>query len=182
MDETVDIWDAGGNPTGKQALKSEAHQNGWWHPTAHIWFYTQRGKVLLQRRSEEKATDPGLWDASVAGHIAAGETVLEGAVREIREEIGLEVPAGALWPAGIFKSFREHPGGVEDREFNHVYLCELKAPLESLEPQPGEVAELKLMPLMAFAEEVWGLGRPGRYVPHGPEYYSNLIRKIRSRR
>lgn len=179
MDERIDIWDADGNPTGKTALKSEAHREGWYHPTIHVWFYTSDGRVLLQRRAKDKETDPGLWDVSVAGHIGAGETLLEGAVREIREEIGLEVAADELLPIATVKEARDHPGGIRDREFRHVYLCLLRKPFEALTPQQSEVAELRLIPLLQFAEETWGLARPGVYVPHGAGYYSRIVRGIK---
>ena len=181
MDERIDIWDADGNPTGKTALKSEAHREGWYHPTVHVWFYTSDGRVLLQRRAEDKATDPGLWDVSVAGHVGAGESLLEGAVREIREEIGLEVSADQLIPITTVKDSRDHPGGIRDREFRHVYLCQLQKPFEALTPQQSEVAALKLSPLLQFAEETWGLARPGEYVPHGAGYYSRIVREVKKR-
>lgn len=181
MDEPIDIWDEEGRPTGRTALKSEAHRKGWWHPTVHIWMYTESGRVLLQRRASDKETFPDLWDVSVAGHIAAGETPLEGARREIREEIGLEVRQTDLEPIGTFKAVHRHPAGIVDCEFHHVFLCRLKMPLAHLAPQQSEVAELKLYPLLSLAEEVWGLARPGRYVPHGTPYYQKVFREIRSR-
>jgi isopentenyldiphosphate isomerase len=181
MDELIDIWDAAGQPTGRTALKSEAHRMGWFHPTVHIWFYTGSGRVLLQRRAADKETFPGLWDVSVAGHIGAGENPRAGAVREIQEEIGLGVSPSELEPIGTFKAVHEHPGGILDCEFHHIFLCRLQKPISHLVPQNSEVAELKLFPLITLAEELWGLARPGRYVPHSTEYYQKVFREIRSR-
>ena len=181
MDERIDIWDEAGRATGRTALKSEAHRMCWGHPTVHIWFYTGSGRVLLQRRAPDKETFPGLWDVSVAGHIGAGESPLEGAVREIREEIGLEVSPLDLEPIGIFREVHKHPGGIVDCEFHHAFLCRLEKPASRLVPQEGEVSELKLYPLITLAEEIWGLARAGRYVPHGTEYYRHVFREIRSR-
>ena len=181
MDELIEIWDESGAPTGKIALKSEAHKAGWYHPTVHIWPYTPSGKVLLQKRAPEKDTFPGLWDVSVAGHIHAEETPLEAALREVKEEIGLDLESGSLQFFGRFKSEQSHPGGILDREFHYVYLSELSVPLESLRPQQGEVSELELRSLLQFSEEVWGLANPGRYVPHKREYYTAVIKAIKSR-
>jgi isopentenyldiphosphate isomerase len=181
MDELIEIWNEAGEPTGETALKSEAHRQGWFHPTVHIWLYTDSGKVLLQKRAPEKETFPGLWDVSVAGHIQAGEESLEAAKREIKEEIGLQPKKGSLHFLGRFKSEQSHPGGIIDREFHHCYLSELKEPLRKLQPQAGEVSELKLIPLLQFAEEVWGLANPLGYVPHHRDYYASVIRAIKSR-
>ena len=54
MDELIDITTKNGIPTGKTALKSEAHKNGWFHATVHIWLYTNDKKVLLQQRAFTK--------------------------------------------------------------------------------------------------------------------------------
>ena len=54
MDEYIDIVTATGEPTGKTALKSEAHKNGWYHNTIHLWLYTKNDEILLQQRSHKK--------------------------------------------------------------------------------------------------------------------------------
>jgi isopentenyl-diphosphate delta-isomerase len=181
MDELIEIWDASGAPTGKTALKSEAHKAGWFHPTVHVWFYTASGNILLQKRAPGKDTFPGLWDVSVAGHIQAAETPLQAARREVREEIGLETESESFHFFGRYKSEHSHPGGILDREFHYGYLAELKVPLASLQPQEGEVSELELRPLLRFSEEVWGMANPGRYVPHSREYYAAVIKAIKLR-
>ena len=50
MDELIDILTSEGKATGKSALKSEAHHHGWFHATAHIWFFTSDRKILLQNK------------------------------------------------------------------------------------------------------------------------------------
>ena len=91
MDEYIDIVTKDGKPTGKSELKSIIHQKGYYHNTAHIWFYTNRGEILLSQRSAKKIICPLMWDVSVAGHIDAGETVKQAAIRETKEEIGLKI-------------------------------------------------------------------------------------------
>ena len=104
MDEFIDILTAEGLPTGNTALKSEAHKKGWFHATAHIWFFTTDDQILLQKRALTKKVFPGIWDISVAGHIGAGEKILQGAKREILEEIGLELQEKDLIKIGTFDS------------------------------------------------------------------------------
>ena len=86
MDELIDILDNNGNYTGKTCLKSEAHEYGYFHPTVHIWLYTSDKKILLQKRAATKKVFPGLWDISVAGHVATGEKIEIAAIREIKAE------------------------------------------------------------------------------------------------
>ena len=179
MDELVDILDQDGNPTGRTALKSEAHRKGWFHPTVHVWCYTVNGKILIQQRAAEKDTHPLLWDVSVAGHICAGESPEAGAIREVSEEIGLDIRERDLQKVAVFKAVHEHSPELMDCEFHHVFICELRQPLAKLKRQQDEVAALELIPMIKFSEETWGLGNLTKYVPHGPEYYKEVITAIR---
>ncbi len=181
MEEYVDILDDKGRKTGKIVAKTEAHRKGLFHPTVHIWFFTGDGRVLLQQRGVDKETFPSLWDVSVAGHVAAGEDIPNAALREIEEEIGLKITAEQLIPIGQFISVQEHREDLIDKEFHHTFLCQLEVPFSKLHKQDSEVMDLKLLPLITFAEEVWGLARPGAYVPHDPSYYKAVIQEIQIR-
>lgn len=181
MDELVDRLDEEGNYTGQTILKSDAHRQGIFHPTVHIWFYTNQGEVLMQRRGEFKDTYPLLWDVSVAGHIGAGEDIYDAALREVKEEIGLTILKEDLTKIGVFKSIQEHSENLIDNEFHHTFLCELKTPLGTLKKQNSEVEALTMIPLIQFAEEIWGLANAARYVPHSTEYYKTIIKSIKGR-
>lgn len=50
------------------------------------------GRVLFGKRSPHRLTAPGYW-CPVSGRIEAGESQAEAVVREVREEVGLEVRA-----------------------------------------------------------------------------------------
>ncbi|MEE6286796.1 NUDIX domain-containing protein [Georgenia sp. MJ173] len=54
-------------------------------------------EVLLQRRQQTGFMD-GYWAAGAAGHVEAGESVHAAAVREAREELGIEVRPSDLRP------------------------------------------------------------------------------------
>ena len=177
MDELVDILDADGQPTGKTAMKSIAHSQGLYHPTIHVWFYTTSGQILLQQRGRHKDTHPLLWDVSVAGHIGAGEGVVPSAIREVKEEIGLDIGPGELQKIGIYLSVHEHENLI-DKEYHHSFICELSVPLSHLVKQESEVEELKLMALTQFAEETWGLAHIKKYVPYERDYLQRVITSI----
>jgi 8-oxo-dGTP pyrophosphatase MutT (NUDIX family) len=53
--------------------------------------------VLLQLRQNTGYRD-GYWAAAAAGHVEDGESVFEAAVREAREEIGVELALADLTP------------------------------------------------------------------------------------
>ncbi|WP_331496835.1 hypothetical protein [Roseburia hominis] len=73
--ELLDIVDEKGNPTGETVPREVAHREGIRHRTAHVWIFRRRGgvvQILLQKRSDNKDSDPGCYDISSAGHILRG--------------------------------------------------------------------------------------------------------------
>lgn len=90
-DELVDIYNDNNETLGIEKMKSEAHKNGLWHRSSHIWIYNSRSEILLQLRADNKEMYPNMWDISAAGHVDAGEEPIVAALREMEEEIGLSV-------------------------------------------------------------------------------------------
>ena len=178
MDELIDILDELGNPTGESCLKSVAHKEGLYHPTVHIWCYTNNGDILLQLRGNNKETYPLKWDVSVAGHIGAGETVLLGAIREIKEEIGVGVHPKHLEKVRVVKSERKHAVDFIDREFHHIFLCLLDDKV-LLQKQESEVADLQWISLSQFKK--WVTEDNKGLVPNTGERYQMIISEIESR-
>jgi isopentenyl-diphosphate delta-isomerase len=175
MDELIDILTPEGRSTGKTALKSEAHKNGWFHATAHIWFFTSDKKILLQKRALTKKVFPGIWDISVAGHIGAGEEVLEGAKREVFEEIGLILEDKDFIKIGTRIHQVNHENGIQDNEHHHVFIAELKTPISELTMQPEEVAGLELWDLKVLKETK---NLENVLLPRFHEYYVSVYNKI----
>jgi len=179
MDELIDILHTNGKPTGITAMKSKVHQKGLFHATVHIWFYTTDGEILIQKRAITKNVYPGLWDVSVAGHIGAGEAILDSAIREVKEEIGLEITENQLLKIGVFKSVQKHSEQLIDCEYHHTFLSELKMPLENLTKQQSEVDDLKLVSIKQFEKEYTNADMAIHYVPHSKKYYTNILREIK---
>ncbi len=175
MDELIDILTPEGKSTGKTALKSEAHKKCWFHATAHIWFFTSDEKILLQKRALTKKVFPGIWDISVAGHIGAGEEVLEGAKREVFEEIGLILEDKDFIKIGTRIHQVNHENGIQDNEHHHVFIAELKTPISELTMQPEEVAGLELWDLKVLKETK---NLENVLLPRFHEYYVSVYNKI----
>lgn len=181
MDELLDVLDTDGNFTGETVMKSVAHKNGLFHPTVHVWVYTQNGQILIQQRGREKDTHPLYWDVSVAGHIGAGEDFETSAMREVLEEIGLEITRAELHKMGVFKSVHRHNDDLIDCEFHHTYLCKLKVPFERLTKQDSEVEALHLIPLSQFSKEISNKNTLKKYVPYKEDYYRLVVKLIQEK-
>lgn len=147
--EYFDITDDNGIPTGGTVSRCEAHEKGIPHRTAHIWIVRKEKdgyQVLLQKRSAEKESFPGMYDISSAGHIQAGNDPLESAQRELHEELGVRANEGDLSFAGKFHIKYEmefHGKLFKDNEVAFVYVYEKPVDIGSLVLQKEEVDEVR---------------------------------------
>jgi len=103
--------------------RDEVHRLGLKHRAIHVLVFNSRGEVFLQKRSHKKDTAAGLWDSSSSGHVDSGEDYDACAVRELREEIGLEVVSV---PKRLFKI---DAGSDTGWEFCWVYRHASDGPL-----------------------------------------------------
>lgn len=71
-------------------------------------------RVLLQRRTGTGFMD-GFWAASAAGHVEFGESCTAAAVREAREELGIDVAAADLSPLCAVHRHQETDRPVDQR-------------------------------------------------------------------
>ena len=167
--EMIDILSPAGQKTGQTKPKDAVHRDGDWHLAVHIWVRSRAGHWLLQRRSPQKVNDPNYWDISVAGHVAAGETALVAAQREVAEEIGLAVEADELEPLFLLKEPRIlNAGTYLDREFHQVYLLRRSPSIQELTLQVEEVAEVRWFAAPQLRQ--WVSQRHAGLVPHWEEY------------
>lgn len=149
LSELFDVLTADGRLVGYTKKRSEVHRDGDWHAAIHVWVYgIEQGEPYLafQRRSRFKDTKPSKLDATVGGHVRAGESI-EDTLREVEEEIGHPVAMSELQFAGVRISANEDEPGVLDRELQHVYLWRVDEPLSTFIPNPDEVESLVRLPL-----------------------------------
>ena len=143
-----------GTPTGTIVERGVAHSEGRCHGTAHIWIARANEKsgceVLLQKRSAWKDSNPGCYDISSAGHLSAGDTYLEGALREIGEELGIHAEAEELRDLGLLEKVSHgvfYGKPFHDHEVSAVYLYTKPVEAEKLHLQESEVEAVRWMDL-----------------------------------
>ena len=158
--EILDLCDEQGNPTGETVERAIAHRDGLLHRTAHVWVTRERdGKtqILLQKRSQNKESFPGLYDTSSAGHIPAGVDFVPSALRELREELGIDARPEELAYAGSFRIRYEkifHGALFRDNEFTRVYVYREPVDEGSLRLQESEVEAVRWFDLEEVREEI----------------------------
>jgi isopentenyl-diphosphate delta-isomerase len=120
-DEIFDVVNDRDEVIGRQT-RDEVHRLGLKHRAVHVLVFNGRGEFFLQKRSLKKDTFPGAWDSSTSGHLDQGEDYDAGAVRELREEIGLVITRA---PERLFRIEACEDTG---QEFVWVYHLESEGP------------------------------------------------------
>ncbi len=159
--EYLDYFDAQHRLLGKKE-KVEIHKNALWHHTFHCWIFTSKGEIIFQLRAKNIVANPNVLDISSAGHIEAGEDPLAGGLRELNEELGLNVGLNDLIRLGIFQHASDalYPDGSpnQNREFCYTYLLKSDKPLDQYRLQKEELGGIYTIPLVdlfkIFTQEV----------------------------
>lgn len=160
--EYFDIVDELGNPTGKTVERAVAHEKGLRHRTSHVWIFRKKNgriQILLQKRCAQKDSFPGCYDISSAGHIPAGDDYRESALRELEEELGIQVKPEELHEVGMHSIHEEgnfHHAKFVDNQVSKVFMLWLDWNEEEFRLQPEEVESVRWMDFeecMAAVEE-----------------------------
>ena len=158
--ELLDITDESGNPTGLTRERTLCHLLGTPHRTAHVWIARPCAdgfEVLLQKRSHDKDSYPDCYDISSAGHVPAGWGLLESALRELKEELGIEAAPEELVPIGSHTGtshsvFYGKPFHNCEISMNYLYTGSVCT--EDLVLQAEEIQSVHWMNLDAVIKEV----------------------------
>ena len=101
--EYLDILDENGILTGEKKQREKVHVDGDWHKVVQIFIVNDNG-IMLQQRSLNKKSDPGKWCASASGHISSGESSIDAAIKEFREELGITLKSEEIKLIDTFAS------------------------------------------------------------------------------
>lgn len=102
------------------------------HRSTHVLVLWE-GRLLLQKRSATKDTEPGKWDTSVGGHVGFGQGYEEAAIREAAEELGIRIESLEILYASRFRS-----AGESENVSTYLHLCE-----GPFRPDPGEIDAIR---------------------------------------
>lgn len=165
--ELIDVLDEFGNPTGEVESKEEIYRKGLWHRASHIWIENDNKELLVQKRNPNKKTFPNLWAISVAGHVDSGETSKDAAIRELKEEVNLDVKEDEL--EFLFTIKRVQPyNDSYIRVFDDVYLLHRNIDIEKTKLQVEELTDIKYV-YYEYLEQIFKAGDKD-YVPYTEEH------------
>jgi isopentenyldiphosphate isomerase len=133
--------------------------------SAALWVKNTAGEILIARRSEAKAKDPGKWGPAVAGTVDAGESYEQNIVKEAAEELGLTNLA--------IKSTQKIFMTTTSRYFIQWFVAITDVDPKTLKLQADEVSEVKFVSRTDLIEDV--TTHPERYVPSFPLVIDKLV-------
>lgn len=153
-EEYFDILDENGNKTGQTKARSRVHKDGDWHKSVHIWILNQNGDVLLQRRCSAKDLFPNMLDISCAGHLSAGDESLSAALRELKEELNLDVKPEELQLIKTLKRPDKPGDDFSNNEFADLYILRTNKTTDEMHYQEEEISEIFFVPYKKFKEMI----------------------------
>lgn len=125
----------------------DAYAKSQIHRVVYIAVINNKGEILLQLRSPKVYNFPNCWDISVAGHVDKGETYKSAALRELTEELGIDLQT--LSEIGYFYNEFEHKGNFL-RRFNKVYKLVI-SDKRKISANPNEVTDIDWLTPNAIA-------------------------------
>ncbi|MFG6150491.1 NUDIX hydrolase [Halobacillus sp. B23F22_1] len=193
MGEIIKIFSDWLTPIGEKD-RDEVHRDGDWHESFHCWFYSHdrnQTMIYFQKRSNVKKDFPNLYDITAAGHIGIGETRIEGGLREIHEELGLELEEEKISYTGFYKEELKMKK-FNDREICHIYLFPFDEALPLLmNEEVTDVVKIDLedflsmisknRPFLSAISVMNGENKtllPQHFCPHDFNYYQHVIQEI----
>jgi len=91
----LEVVDENDNVVGLET-RAKVHQDGLLHREIHIWFLTPQGEIIFQHRAKDKDTYPDKLDATVGGHVEPKMSYEETAIKECKEETGIDIDLSKL--------------------------------------------------------------------------------------
>ena len=164
--ERWDIFDENGRITGKTVVRGNVRLGvGEYHLVVHIWVLTPDGRILLQRRADDKELMPGEW-AAIGGAAVSGEDSIVAAKRELSEEMGIDVADSDM---SLIKRL------VRKNSFVDIWLAQVDFRLHKLRLQESEVSEAK----RASIDEFENMVTTGAFHNYGSDYFEIVLKALR---
>lgn len=151
--EKWDLYTKDREKKGKEHVRGERIPDGFYHLVVHVWIRNRKGEYLISQRSANRPTFPLMWEC-VGGSVLKGESSIDGALREVKEEVGLDLEpeTGRV----LFTKIRSTFNDIVD-----VWLFEYDGDLHLDDATTDEVADCRWMTV----SEIKKLYEDNRLVP-----------------
>ncbi len=147
MDELIEVLDELGNKTGVIKTKQQIKKDGDYHHAISVCLVNDKKEILMHQRSSNKIIYPNLWSCFIRGHIKAYEDSITACLREIKEEMGIDVKDDEL----VFLYTRKENDTVGNKAYiNNIffdnYIVYKNIDLKDIAIEKDEVSGVKILP------------------------------------
>ncbi|MFA6145808.1 MAG: NUDIX domain-containing protein [Patescibacteria group bacterium] len=172
----LNIVDENGNVIGEET-REKIHEQGLLHKEIHVWFYTPKKEIIFQHRDKNKDTFPNLLDATVGGHVEKGEDYINTAIKETKEETGIDLILENLRLVKIRRSCsKDSVTGKINNVLRAIYFYEFT----------GDLKDLKIENKEAIGFETWLLNKleslneedKKKFIPNIVSGYLDIFKEV----
>jgi len=130
--ELWDLYDKDRKPLNRTHVRGEAFAEGEYYVSCEIWVRNSKGEFLITKRHPDKKAG-NLWEFAGGGTLA-GETTTQSAVRELKEETGIQSQESELQ---LFATYQHK------NYFLDLFLLNKDVEISNIVLQPGETIDAK---------------------------------------
>ena len=156
--EVWDLYDQNKQLTSKTHTRGDDIPDNHYHLVVHCWVINSKGEYLITQRAANRKSYPLMFEC-VGGSVLAGETSIQGAVREIVEEVGLTLDekSGTLFHSKV----RDFVNGKKFNDIMDAWLFKFDGEVDLSKATTDEVCFCKWMTI----NEIKELEVQGKLVP-----------------
>ena len=132
MAEYWDIYDKNRVFQNRTIKRGEPFAEGEYYVCCEVWLTNSKGETLVTQRHPSKKAG-GLWEF-VGGGVLAGETTIEAAAREVKEEIGISLTPNELTLLHVYR---------QRNYFMDIYLVRKDVDIENIVLDKTETIDAK---------------------------------------
>lgn len=136
--EKLEVVDKNDKAVGLET-RDKIHKEGLLHREIHIWFITPQGEIIFQHRAKDKDTYPDKLDATVGGHVEPGMSYEETALKECKEETGIDIDIKKLvFITKIIKNAFDEVTGLTNNSIRSQYAYLYNGDINNLKIEKGK--------------------------------------------
>lgn len=135
--ELWDLYNENRELIGKDHIRGAKLPEGTYHLVVHVWIKNSKGQYLISQRAADRPTFPLMWEC-VGGSALKGENSLQAAVREVKEEVGIDL--ADIEGEVVFTKKRSIYNDIMD-----VWLFEYDGEVSLSQATTNEVAQVRWM-------------------------------------
>jgi 8-oxo-dGTP diphosphatase len=158
--EKVDLYNSRRELTGETSERNNVPE-GRYRLSVHVWIRNEENNILIQQRSSDRKIFPNMW-TNTGGAVSSGQTSLETAIRELKEELDVNVNTEKLELVCSYK---------RKTDFVDVWLLNDNLEIEDMKFQKEEVQNVKWVSPGQFDEMI----KTDEAVKSSFEYYQKYI-------